>query len=75
MKEVIYLGYKFKWNGGQEAQVEERVKKVIGVMRQLCGIGKRFGGNWGRRIKLFDWLVESVVVGFGEEVWGWNGRK
>jgi len=28
---VGYLGYRFKRSGGQEAQVEERVKKAMGV--------------------------------------------
>lgn len=27
VKEVIYLGYRFKWNGGQKAQIKERVRK------------------------------------------------
>ncbi|EZA46405.1 hypothetical protein X777_00193 [Ooceraea biroi] len=41
VKEVKYLEYKFKRNGGQEAQVEDRVKKAMGVMGQVWGIGKR----------------------------------
>lgn len=35
MKEVTYLGYKFRWNGGQEAQVKENIKKALGVMEQV----------------------------------------
>lgn len=30
MKEVTYLGYKFKWSGGQEGYVREKVKKGNG---------------------------------------------
>lgn len=69
---MSYLGYKLKSNGGQEAHVRERVKKVMEVMSQVWGIGKRrFRGNWKRRMELFDWLVSSVL-GFGAEVWGWK---
>lgn len=48
------------------------MKKVMEVMSQVWGIGKRrFRGNWKRRMELFDWLVDSVL-GFGAEVWGWK---
>lgn len=50
VKEVSYLGYKFKKNGRQEVHVRERVKKTMRVMGQVWGIEKRFGGNWKRRI-------------------------
>jgi len=40
------------------------------VMGQVWSIGKRrFGGDWGKRINIFDWLVESVI-GFRAEIWG-----
>jgi len=51
--------------------VEERMKKAMAVMGQVWGIGKRFGGDWRRRVKLFDWLVGSVV-GYGAKMWGWK---
>jgi len=42
--------------------VEERVKKAMVVMGQVWSIEKRrFGRDWERRMKLFDWLVGSVV--------------
>lgn len=72
VKEVTYLEYRFKSSGGQEAQIEERVRKAMGVLRQVWTIGKRrFRGDWGRRIKMFDWLVGSVI-GFAAEVWMWR---
>lgn len=72
VKEMMYLGYRFKRNGGQEAQVEERARKAMGVLGQVWGIGKRrFGGDWKKRMNLFDCLVGSVVV-FGAEIWGWR---
>lgn len=52
--------------------MKERVREAMGVMGQMWGIGKRrFGGNWGRRIKLLNWLIGSVV-GFGAEICGWR---
>lgn len=52
--------------------MENKVKKAIGVLEQVWRIGKRrFGGDWERRMKLFDWLMESVLA-FGTEVWGWR---
>lgn len=35
VKEVTYLGYKFKRSGGQKKHVRERVKKAMGVMGQV----------------------------------------
>lgn len=75
VKEFKYLGYVVKRNGGQEAHVRERVKKAREAMRQVWGIGKRrFSEDWGRRMKLFDCLVSSVVL-YGAEVWGWRERE
>jgi len=73
---VVYLGYKFKHSGEQEAHVEEMMKKAMEVMGQVWGIGKKkFRGDWERRMKMFDWLVGSVVA-FGAEVWdGRNGKR
>jgi len=72
VKEVVYLGYRLRRNRDQEAQVKERVKKAMGVMGQVWSIGKRrFGGDWDKRIKIFDWLVGSIT-GFGAEIWGWK---
>lgn len=64
---MMYLGYRFRRSG---EQVEGRVK--MAVLGQVWGIGKRrFGGDWERRMKLFDWLVGSVIA-FGAEVWRWK---
>ncbi|XP_043263006.1 uncharacterized protein LOC122403516 [Colletes gigas] len=75
VKEFRYLGYVFKRNGGQEAQIRDRVKKAGVAMRQVWGIGKRkFERDWGRRMWLFDTLVWSVA-GYGVEIWGWKERE
>jgi len=46
VKKVVYLGYRLRRNGRQEAQIEERMKKAMGVMGQVWSIGKmRFRGD------------------------------
>ncbi|XP_071577651.1 uncharacterized protein [Temnothorax nylanderi] len=68
VKEMKYLGYTQQRNGGQEAQVRERVRKAAAIMGQIWGIGKRrFGKNWKRRIGLFDKLVWTVAS-YGVEI-------
>ena len=75
VKEFKYLGYVFKRNGGQEAQVRDRVRKAGVVMRQAWGIGKRkFEKDWGKGMWLFDTLVWTVA-GYGAEIWGWKERE
>ena len=74
VKEMKYLGYVLQRNGGQEAQVRDRIRKAMAVMRQVWGIGKRrFKDNWARRLRLVDLLVWPVL-GFGAEIWGWKER-
>ena len=68
VKEFTYLGYTLMSNGGQEAQVRDRVKKAAAVMGQVWGIGKRkFGKDWGKRVWLFDRLVWATM-GYGVEI-------
>lgn len=58
MKEFAYLGYILQRNRGQEAQVGNRISRAAAVMGQVWSIGKRrFGGDWGRRLWLFDKLT------------------
>ncbi|XP_024883827.1 uncharacterized protein LOC112462336 [Temnothorax curvispinosus] len=75
VKEFRYLGYVFQRNGGQEAQIRERIKKTATVMGKVWGIGKRrFGKDWGKRLWLFDRLVWTVLS-YGAEIWGWRERE
>ncbi|XP_039312991.1 uncharacterized protein LOC120359478 [Solenopsis invicta] len=75
VKEYKYLGYMFQRNGGQEAQIRDRVAKAAAVKGQVWGIGKRrFGRDWKRRVWLFDTLVWTVM-GYGVEIWGWKERE
>ncbi|KAL6430596.1 hypothetical protein ACFW04_006887 [Cataglyphis niger] len=75
VKEFSYLGYMMQRNGGQEAQIRNRLRKGAAVMGQVWGIGKRkLKNDWGRRLWLFDKLVWTVM-GYGVEIWGWGERK
>lgn len=78
MKEVSrfkYLGYVFHRGGKQEEQMKDRIKRGMMIMRQVWGIGKRkFGGEWGKRIWLFDALVWTVLA-YGVEIWEWRERE
>lgn len=68
VKEYKYLGYVVQRNEGQEAQVEDRVKRAAAIMRQVWRIDKRrFREDWGRRIWLFNRLV-WIVMSYGMEI-------
>lgn len=75
MKEYKYLRYVVKRNGKQDGQVRERLRKGAAILGQAWGIGKRrFRGDWGKRIWIFDALVWTVM-GYGVEVWDWRERE
>jgi len=70
MKEYKYLGYTVQRNGKQDKHIKEKIAKAMAVIGVVWGLGKRrFGGDWRRRIWLFDRLIWTVV-GFGVEIWG-----
>lgn len=74
-KEYKYLGYVIQRNGRQKAQVKDRIRSAAAVMEQVWGIGmRRYRGDWGRRLWLFDKLVWTVL-GYGTEIWGWKERE
>lgn len=51
VKEFEYLSYVLQRNGGQEAQVRNRVKKRAAIIGQVWDIGKkRFGNDWKKRV-------------------------
>lgn len=73
--EFEYLGYTLQSDGGQEAQVRERVRRVAAVMRRVWEVGKRrFQKDWKRRMWLFYRLVWSGMS-YGIEIWGWRKRE
>lgn len=46
VKKFKYSGYILQRNGGQEAQMRDRIKRVTAIMDQVWGIRKRrFRGN------------------------------
>lgn len=68
IKEFRYLEYTLQRNGEQEAHARERLRKAAVIMGQIWRIGKRrFGGDWGRRVWLFDKLV-WMVMSYGAEI-------
>lgn len=49
-------------NGEQDAQIRDRIKRAAAIMGQVWGIGKRrFRGDWGRRMWLFDRLFDRLI--------------
>lgn len=59
-------------NGRQRAHVRARVKKAAAILGQIWKIGKRrFGGDWEKRLWLFDKLV-WMVLSYGAEIWRWD---
>jgi len=72
VKEIKYLCYKLQRNGGQEAQMKDRLVRGAAMLGQVWGIGRRrFGGDWKRRMWLFDKLVWTVMS-YRVEIWGWK---
>lgn len=75
-----YLGYRFeKWgtggaSGGQEAQMEKSEKGDGSDGADVGDREEKIGGDWEKRMKIFEWLVGSVVA-FGRYGDGRNGRK
>lgn len=73
MEEVKFLFRLCEKNSGQE-QVRDRVKREAAVLGQVWGIEKRrFGGDWGKKMWLFDALVWAVM--YGVEIWGRRERE
>lgn len=65
VKTFKHLGYMFQRNGRQEEQIKDRIKRGAAVIGK---IGKRrFGEDWGKRLRLFDALV-STMVSYGVEI-------
>jgi hypothetical protein len=69
VSEFKYLGYTFNERVTGKAQVGEVVGKANKVVGCVCGIGERkWGGEFGRRIMMFESMVESVLM-YGTEIW------
>lgn len=50
--------------------MRDKVRRGMMMMGQVGGIEKRrFGGDWGKRVWLFDALVWTVIT-YKVEIWG-----
>jgi hypothetical protein len=75
VSEFEYLGYTFNERATDKAQVREVVRKANKVVGCVGGIGERmWGGEFGRRMMMFESMVESVLM-YGAEIWGWKEQE
>jgi hypothetical protein len=75
VSEFRYLGYTFNERATDKAQVREVVRKANKVVGCVWGIGERmWGGEFGRRMMMFESMVESVLT-YGAEIWGWKEQE
>ncbi|XP_025262551.1 golgin subfamily A member 6-like protein 22 [Camponotus floridanus] len=75
VKEFTYLGYIMKGNSSDEGQIKKLEGKAKSVVGRIWSIGERkFKEDWDKRMRLFDALIESVMM-YGAEIWGWKERK
>ncbi len=70
VKEFKYLGYWFQTNNGSSIHKSKLRHKGEIAMRRVWGIGERnFAGDIRLRIKLYDTMVNSILL-YGVEIWG-----
>jgi hypothetical protein len=75
VSEFKYLGYTFNERATDKAQVREVVRKANKVIGCVWEIGERmWGGEFGRRMMMFESMVESVLM-YGAEIWGWKEQE
>jgi hypothetical protein len=68
VSEFKYLSYTFNERATDKAQVREVVRKANKVVGCVWGIGERLlGGEFGRRMMMFESMVESVLM-YGAEI-------
>jgi hypothetical protein len=75
VNEFKYLGYIFNLRATDKAQVSEVVGKAKKVVGCVWGIGERkWEGEFGRRMMIFESMVQSVLM-YGAEIWGWKEQE
>ena len=74
VKEFKYLGYVLKADNSDEhiKNLGAKGKAKIGIVWSLGE--RKFKNSWKRRMRLFDALVQSVMM-YGAEIWGWKKRE
>jgi hypothetical protein len=67
--------YTFNERATDKAQMREVVRKANKVVGCVWGIGERnWGGEFGRRMIIFECTVENVLM-YGAEIWGWKEHE
>jgi hypothetical protein len=75
LSEFKYLGYTFNERATDKAHVREVARKANKVVGCVWGIGERkWGGEFRRRMMMFESMVESVLI-YGAEIWGWKEQE
>jgi hypothetical protein len=75
VSEFKYLGYTSNERATDKTQVREVVRKANKVVGCVWGIGERkWGGEFWRRMMMFESMVESVLM-YGAEIWGWKEQE
>jgi hypothetical protein len=60
---------------GKMLQTIEQFRKANKVVGCVWGIGERmWGGEFGRRMMMFESMVDSVLM-YGAEIWGWKEQE
>lgn len=56
-------------------KINERIRRATIAMKQAWSIGERlFKNDYWRRMKIFNTLVDSVVL-YGAEIWAWRNDR
>jgi hypothetical protein len=75
VSEFKYLGCTFNERATDKAQVRELVRKANKIVGCVWGIGERkWGREFGRRMMMFESMVESVLM-YGAEIWEWKEQE
>ncbi len=72
VKTFKYLGYMFQCINGRLEHLRMLKKKAEVAIRRIWGVGeRRFSGEIGWRVRLYEAMVNSILM-HGVEVWGWE---
>jgi hypothetical protein len=70
------LGYTFNERATDKAHIREIVRKANKVVGCVWGIGERkWGGDFRRRMMMFESMIESSILTYGAEIRGWKKQN
>lgn len=76
VKVFKYLGFVFNCAGNYKDHIAELRKKGTLAAKLTWGLReKRCKGDFRRRLMLYNYLVRSVIMEYGEEIWGWEEKS